>query len=330
MGYGCLEKLKIARVLRIASFVEVKNDNSTATFPQGFTRLFQPHLPQSDYELIDFGAGRKLERLGGLLINRPCPGATSAPLGSELWNKCDASFALVLDGLWHYRNSWRESLRKNAWICKCEGIRMQIKPTPAGHVGIFPEHWAHWNWLYERLSKTGTQATAPRVLSLFAYTGATTLALAHRGCEVTHVDASKPTVQWARENCELSSLGQAPIRWIVDDATAFVKRELRRNKQYEAIILDPPTYGHGASGDRWEIHRDLMPLLENCWRLLSDDRRAVLLCGHSTHISVRDINKSLSQIHGQASVGQCEITQAYLVDQNSRKLDCGFAARYEF
>ena len=208
---------------------------------------------------------------------------------------------------------------------------MQIKPTPAGQVGIFPEHWAHWDWLSQKLTpSTATSSQPTRVLSLFAYTGATTLELARQGCIVTHVDASKPTVQWGKENQKLSGLEHAIIRWIVDDACAFVKRELRRGKQYEAIILDPPTYGHGSQGDRWEIHRDLMPLLDDCWQLLSEDRRAVLLCGHSSHISLREINRQLGQKHGSASVGNCEMTQAFLLDQSGRKLDCGFAAKYSF
>ena len=134
----------------------------------------------------------------------------------------------------------------------------------------------------------------------------------------------------ARENCVYSDLGSASIRWIVDDATAFVKRELKRNVRYEAIILDPPTYGHGAKGTRWEIHRHLLPLLNDCWQLLSEDRRAVLLSGHSSHIAIRDINAILGRQHGAKSVLNCEITQANLVDSFSRKLDCGFAARYSF
>jgi 23S rRNA (cytosine1962-C5)-methyltransferase len=326
--------MKIGSLFRIASFVEVKNDNSTTTFPQGFSRLFQSHLPKSDYQLIDFGAGRKLEQIGQAIVNRPCPGATAQIAGSDLWNKVDLSYSLVLDGQWHYHNSFKQKRLATAWDCHCESLCMQVRPTPAGQVGVFPEHWAHWPWLIESIlgpdANQSHNASPPRVLSLFAYTGATTLALAKAGCQVTHVDASKPTVQWAKENSTHSDLAGAATRWIVDDAVAFVKRELRRKKQYDAIILDPPTYGHGAQGDRWEIHRDLTPLLDDCWNLLSDERRAVLLCGHSSHISLRDINRRLAQHHGAARSGECEITQAYLLDQSGRKLDCGFAAKYRF
>ncbi|MEQ1825131.1 MAG: class I SAM-dependent methyltransferase [Pirellula sp.] len=210
---------------------------------------------------------------------------------------------------------------------------MRLKPTPAGQIGIFPEHWAHWSWLNERLGikeRSKLHNSRPRVLNLFAYTGATTLYLASQGCTVTHVDASKPTVDWARENCLLSGLAEAPIRWIVDDVAAYVRREIRRNRQYDAILLDPPTYGHGSQGDRWEIYRDLLPLLIDCWQLLSNERRAVLLCGHSSHISVRDLNQAIREAHGTDRLGECEVTQAYLQSLDGRRLDCGFAAKYSF
>ncbi len=290
-------------------------------------------IPESNYRLLDFGKGRKLERFGDLIVDRPCPGAISPKTDLGLWDRADLSYGLKSADRWHFVNSKAIQIAttKENWFCDCDGVRMSLKPTPAGQVGVFPEHWGHWPWLLEKLSLSDTKVTNPmRVLSLFAYTGATTLALARAGCAVTHVDASKPTVVWARENCAYSGLGSASIRWIVDDATTFVKRELKRKMRYEAIILDPPTYGHGAKGTRWEIHRHLMPLLNDCWQLLSENRQAVLLSGHSSHIAIRDINGILGQQHGAESVLNCEITQAKLVDSFDRKLDCGFAARYSF
>ncbi len=290
----------------------------------------QTTFPESNYRLLDFGMGRKLEQFGDLIVDRPCPGAMSLKKGASLWDQAELSYSLKEKDRWHDLNSQAPTTKEN-WFCVCDGIRMLLKPTPAGQVGVFPEHWGHWPWLLEKMSiEDAVLAKAPRVLSLFAYTGATTLALARAGCAVTHVDSSKPTVGWARENCAFSELGKVSIRWIVDDAATFVKRELRRNTHYEAILLDPPTYGHGAQGKRWEIHRHLMPLLKDCWQLLSDQRRAVLLCGHSSHIAVRDINETLAQHHGAQSVSNCEINQASLVDSFGRKLDCGFAARYSF
>ena len=290
----------------------------------------QPTFPESNYRLLDFGMGRKLEQFGDLIVDRPCPGAMSSKKGSSLWDRADLSYSLKEKDRWYSLTSKVPTTKEN-WFCSCDGIRMSLKPTPAGQVGVFPEHWGHWPWLIEKISlDDAVLAKAPRVLSLFAYTGATTLALARAGCAVTHVDSSKPTVAWARENCVHSDLGTVSIRWIVDDAATFVKRELRRNMQYDAILLDPPTYGHGAKGTRWEIHRHLMPLLKDCWQLLSDQRRALLLCGHSSHISVRDINEKLAQQYGAESVSNCEITQSNLVALSGRKLDCGFAARYSF
>jgi len=290
-------------------------------------------IPESNYRLLDFGLGRKLERLGKLTVDRPCPGAVNLQKSPELWKQVDLSYGLKREDCWHvHQNGKTQSTTGNEdWFCVCDGIRMSLKPTPAGQVGVFPEHWSHWPWLLDKLAVNDPAVHAPpRVLSLFAYTGATTLALARAGCAVTHVDASKPTVAWARENCAHSNLEQASIRWIVDDAVTFVKRELRRNMQYEAILLDPPTYGHGSKGTRWEIHRHLMPLLHDCWQLLSDDRKAILLCGHSSHIAIRDINGELGRKFGAKSVANCEIHQANLIDSLGRKLDCGFAARYSF
>ena len=289
--------------------------------------------PDTNYRLLDFGMGRKLEQFGKLIVDRPCPGASNAKKSPSLWDQVDLSYGLKTEDHWHThkRETSRAFPSAGEWFCECDGVRMLLKPTPAGQVGVFPEHWSHWSWLLERLGiNTPTSEARPRVLSLFAYTGATTLALAKSGCAVTHVDASKPTVAWARENCIHSQLGEASIRWIVDDAATFVKREVRRNSQYEAIILDPPTYGHGSKGTRWEIHRHLMPLLNDCWELLSDQRKAVLLCGHSSHIAIRDINAELAEKYGAKAVSNCEIHQANLIDAAGRKLDCGFAARYSF
>ena len=204
----------------------------------------QTTFPESNYRLLDFGMGRKLEQFGDRIVDRPCPGAMSSKKGSRLWDQADLVFSLKEKDRWHYLNSKVStvSTTKENWFCVCDDIRMTLKPTPAGQVGVIPEHWGHWPWLLEKLLfEDAMFGKALRVLNLFAYTGATTLALARAGCAVTHVDSSKPTVAWARENCAYSDLGKVSIRWIVDDAATFVKRELRRNTRYEAILLDPPT-----------------------------------------------------------------------------------------
>jgi 23S rRNA (cytosine1962-C5)-methyltransferase len=286
--------------------------------------------PESNYQLLDFGMGRKLEQFGQTRVDRPCPGANAARKLARLWEQSDISYGRHGEDRWQPNIHPSAKLSLSNWFCTFDGIRMLLKPTPAGQVGVFPEHWMHWSWLLERLAPRLEHTEAPRVLSLFAYTGATTLALARAGCAVTHVDASKPTVAWARENGSHSNLEDASIRWIVDDASTFVKRELKRNSKYEAIVLDPPTYGHGAKGNRWEIHKHLLPLLLDCWQLLSEQRCGLLLCGHSSHIAIRDVNQALGQQLGNSNVSNCEVTKANLVDSSGRKLDCGFAARYSF
>jgi 23S rRNA (cytosine1962-C5)-methyltransferase len=266
------------------------------------------------------------------VVDRPCLGAVEPKTADEWWSQADLSFQSE-DDRWHYRDSFKQRLQSEStpWICQIDNIQLGIRPTSTGQLGLFPEHWAHWSWLRQQLHfESMPSSRVASVLNLFAYTGATTLALAAAGCEVTHVDASKPTIQWARDNATRSGLESAPIRWIVDDAAAYVRREIRRNKTYDAILLDPPSYGHGTQGNRWQIHRDLVPLLHDCWQLLSDRRCAVLLCGHSSHISFREVNSQLAARHGKQAVGNCEVTQAFLEDMHHRKLDCGFAARYSW
>jgi 23S rRNA (cytosine1962-C5)-methyltransferase len=310
-------------------FFEVENHNSNTLFAQGFTRLVLSHLPCTNYRLVDFGNGRKLEKIGDVLIDRPCPGASGPGQGSSEWEHSQLAFDSAKKDAWHYFRSFNPSGDGDLGVCEAGDVRLKLRPTPAGQIGIFPEHWAHWDWLRQHCDSS-QHAQQRRVLHLFAYTGATTLFLASLGCHVTHVDASKPTVDWAKENARLSQLENKPIRWIVDDAALFVKRELRRNRQYDAIVLDPPTYGHGAQGKRWEIHRDLVPLLLDCWQLLSDRRATVLLCGHSSHIRLRDINAELLRAYPSPQVGECSVVQSYLADDIGRRLDCGFAARYSF
>jgi 23S rRNA (cytosine1962-C5)-methyltransferase len=167
-----------------------------------------------------------------------------------------------------------------------------------------------------------------KALHLFAYTGATTLALAAMGMHVTHVDAMESAVGWARENARLSAMQECPIRWIVDDARAYVARELRRGNQYDLILLDPPSYGHGSRGQAWEIHRDLLPLLQDAWSLLSSRAIGVVLTGHSPDVDVRSIHRGLVEsVEGPDRV-RLEASQAVLTDTSGRGMDCGYVARF--
>lgn len=279
----------------------------------------------SQHQLIDFGNGRKLEQINGIIVDRPSPGAVGRPLGSPDWEKADLQFDENRNS-WNYRDSCSDRLEE--WFCEIGTVRMRLKPTSTGQIGIFPEHWEHWNWI---ASNPLSKADEPiRVLNLFAYTGATSLALASQGYSVTHVDSSKPTVAWARENCAASGLGEAPIRWIVDDALKFVEREVRRGSLYDIILLDPPTFGHGTNKQRWEVHRDLPRLLNGCWKLLSEHRRNVLLTGHSQNMDLRQLARDLEDEFGSKSIGTFKIQQAYLMDRGDRKLDCGYACKFSW
>jgi len=213
-----------------------------------------------DYELIDAGDGRRLERFGELIVDRPYPAADNPPRAEERWGEADLRFER--DAGWIGPAS---EVASEDWTVDVGDLRFELRPTAAGQVGLFPEHAALVPWLRERIDDGGEP---PAVLNLFAYTGLITLALAKAGASVVHVDAAKPSVDWARRNAVLNGLDDRPIRWLVDDARAFVAREARRERRYDGVVLDPPTYGHGTSGKAWRLDRDLPPLLDDLQRLL--------------------------------------------------------------
>jgi 23S rRNA (cytosine1962-C5)-methyltransferase len=211
----------------------------------------------------------------------------------------------------------------------------RLRPQSSVQIGLFPEHWNTWPWIAERMSAwqhshptEGIASDPPRVLHLFAYTGATTLALAKMGAHVTHVDAMSSAVQWGRENANLSGLESRPVRWIVDDVRKYVARELRRGQAYDLIVLDPPSYGHGTKGQAWEIHRDLVPLVEECWQLLSEGAIGMVLTGHSPDVSFKELKMVLEEVDGSTGSVQYQTQQAGLLDRSGRMLDCGYVAKF--
>jgi 23S rRNA (cytosine1962-C5)-methyltransferase len=219
-----------------------------------------------DYALVDAGDGRRLERFGSRLVDRPAPAATEPRRLPDAWAGADLKF--------DRHGGWTGS-SLDPWTIAFEGLTLELRPTEAGQVGLFPEHATAWPWLRERVA----ERPGSEVLHLFAYTGATTLALARAGARVAHVDASRPAIAWARRNAELSGLAQRPIRWLVDDAEPFVAREARRGRRYQGLVLDPPAWGHGGRR-AWRLEDRLAELLDGCARLL--DRAAwVLLTAHS-------------------------------------------------
>ena len=230
------------------------------------------------YELLDSGDGRKLERFGDVVLARPCSQALWRPaLGAGEWNRADATFDREEGNRWHGRSNLPKS-----WTIETAGIRFKLGGTDFGHLGIFPEQRAQWKWIRQRVEGAG-RPTA--VLNLFAYSGGSTMAAALGGAEVCHLDASKGMVEWARENAALNGLSDSPVRWIVDDAHKFMRRELRRGRRYDAIILDPPTFGRGAGGEMYKIERDLKETLGLVRDLLSEKPLFVLFSSHTPGLS---------------------------------------------
>lgn len=230
------------------------------------------------YALLDSGRGRKLERFGQFVIARPCSQAIWEPQRplSE-WQKADATFMRQEDTKWTYNNDLPTS-----WNMSLADIEFKISPTDFGHLGIFPEQAKFWLWIQEIITKAKASGKETlQVLNLFAYSGGATLAAAKAGAQVCHLDASKGMVAWARENAALNHLEQSPIRWIVEDVSKFLQREQRRGKQYDAIILDPPSFGRGTKGEVFKIEKDLPDILKQCRELLSSKPLFVLFSCHT-------------------------------------------------
>ncbi len=227
-----------------------------------------------DYALIDSGAGRKLERFGEITVDRPEPQALWTPrLPRRTWEEAHAVFAGEDDeekGRWRtlrpVPESWPVKLREVTMLCRLASFR---------HLGLFPEQLPHWEWMLARLREV--KGEPPRVLNLFAYTGAGSLLAAAAGAQVTHVDASKKAIAWAKENQAESKLGSAPIRWILEDAPKFVAREVRRGKTYHVLLIDPPKFGRGPEGEVWDLFTGLAPLMKDCARLLVPSQASLVL-----------------------------------------------------
>jgi len=233
-----------------------------------------------DYALLDSGAGRKLERYGRFRAVRPEPQCLWRPQNEAGWAGAEAVFDPAGEedeGRWRFTGRAPERFPLS-W----GGVRFHGRFTAFRHLGFFPEQAANWAWLQEAVAG---QAESPRVLNLFGYTGVASLVCAAAGAAVTHVDASKKAVAWARENAELSGLADRPIRWIVEDARRYAAREVRRGSRYEGIVLDPPKYGRGPTGEIWRLLEDLPTLLADCAALLSDNASFLLLNAYAERIS---------------------------------------------
>lgn len=245
----------------------------------------------ADYELLDSGEGRKLERFGDVITDRPDTQAIWSKNNPDLWSKATAVF--------NTENQEKEWGFKEGgpfeWTVGWGGLRFNLRFGNFKHLGIFPEHAAQWEWIEEKVK--GLES--PNVLNLFGYTGAASLAAAKAGASVTHVDSSKQSVEWASENAKSSSIDDG-IRWIVEDASAFVKREVKRGTKYEGIVLDPPAFGRGAKGQVWHIEEDLMSLLDNLKEiLLAKPGSFLLLSGYAAGFAPQSFAQAVESVFGQ-------------------------------
>ncbi len=241
---------------------------------------------ENEYALLDSGGDYKLERFGGVVLARPDPQAIwrrSAP--ESLWRSADATFAREMDDSDATGRGARWSARRELpgqWPVRWRDLTLLARLTPFKHTGVFPEQATHWDWLATRVQAAGRPV---RFLNLFGYTGAASLAAARAGAEVTHVDASPKVVEWARENQAASGLGDAPIRWIVDDALKFTRREARRGARYELIMLDPPAFGRGVRGEVWKFETSLPSLLVACRDVLAERPLGIIVTSYSIRAS---------------------------------------------
>ncbi len=255
---------------------------------------FETHSPPwTEYELIDTGSGRKLERFGEITLVRPEPQAEWSPsLPQKSWDAAHATFLQqpsAKNGEWKFAQPVPPR-----WPMRRNNLAFCVEPTPSGHLGVFPDQASHWDWLANILQSA---PAPPKILSLFGYTGLATLACAAAGAHVTHVDASRKAIKWARENQSLSQLEDRPIRWLVDDAQSFVAREIRRGRTYDGLILDPPRFGRGPKGELWKLEDSLPALLRQCRKLLSPSPLFVLLNTYTTVLTRGQTTTEAAQLH---------------------------------
>lgn len=277
------------------------------------------------YRLIDSADGEKLEYWGDYLLRRPDPQAVwSLKSDKKLWNKADAWYHRSKSGggKWEYLNK----KLPERWTVNYRNLTFNIKPMGFKHTGLFPEQAVNWDWFGEKIRNAGRPV---KVLNLFAYTGGATLAAAAAGASVTHVDASKGMVTWAKENAAASGLADAPIRWLVDDCVKFVEREIRRGNHYDAIIMDPPSYGRGPKGEIWKIEDAIHPLIRLCKKILSPDPLFFLINSYTTGLAPAVLTymlaTELKEFNGTVDSQEIGLP----VTSSGLVLPCGASGRWE-
>ena len=278
-----------------------------------------------DYEVLDTSKGEKLERWGQYRLIRPDPQVIWDTPRNRAWRRPNA----------HYHRSkktageWELLYLPEDWCIHYKDLTFRLKPFSFKHTGLFPEQAVNWDWFSELIRRRVSAGQKVRVLNLFAYTGGATAAAAAAGAEVTHVDASKGMVGWAKENAQLSGLGDAHIRWLVDDCGKFVEREIRRGNHYDAIIMDPPSYGRGPKGEIWKIEESIFPFLQRCALLLSDSPLFVLLNSYTTGLQPAVLSYMLHPVLDPRYPGTVDAGEVGLpVSSNGLVLPCGAAGRW--
>jgi 23S rRNA (cytosine1962-C5)-methyltransferase len=283
------------------------------------------------YELIDIGEERRLERFGPWSLDRPAPTEGGFERRDPAaWAGADARFELDDEGTGRWVTVAPEV--ETPWTTEVGGLAFEIRLAPSGQVGCFPEQASTWAWLADRIGGTAgarpPEARPPEVLHLFAHTGGSTLAAARAGARVVHVDAARPAIAWARRNAELNGLAEAPIRWITDDASTFTRREARRGRRYDGIVLDPPSFGHGPGGRPWRLATDLPDLLEACAAVLADDAGFVVLSAHTPGYDAERLGNVLADALGGFPGGEIATERLEIGSRSGRQLGLGAVARW--
>lgn len=276
--------------------------------------MFRP----DQYELIDFGDGEKLENFGGVLVRRESPVAAGPKSVPGQWQGA-LRFRRQAAG----NGSWSDTAVPQNWNVQHESIALTLRPTPFGHLGVFPEQASNWSWI----NSLPRDLSGLQAINLFAYTGGTTLALAARNASVTHVDSAKNIVSWARANAVLSGLDEAPIRWLAEDAMTFVQREIRRGNRYDIVVADPPSYGRGPHNKSWKLSQDIEELLDLLAALTKSRCQMILFSCHTPEFNSARLRSIIGQ-RFDICTGDLHAANMCLKCRDGRELQSGTCFRW--
>lgn len=281
-----------------------------------------------EYKILDMANGQKLEKWGDVVLARPDPQIIWKNKSDDnMWKKVNAVYHRSKEGggYWEFNKQMPKQ-----WQIKYKNLTFNIKPMGFKHTGLFPEQAVNWDWMINKIKEEKKQNNEIKVLNLFAYTGGATVACLSAGASVVHVDSSKGMTLWAKDNVISSGLENRPVRFIVDDVIKFVNREIRRGNKYDAIIMDPPSYGRGTNGEVWQFEDNIYDLVELCNKVLHDDPLFFLINSYTTGISLKVLENILYMTVGKNNSGKIESGEIGIPMENSKLiLPCGIYGRYE-